>query len=316
MDRRRDKKTANPKDEAKPFLEPNTSIDDPPRDWRKVGAMAGAWIVALGMGAWLGPAVAQGGADGEDEVALKDQAPASEKVAADRYLQHGSKGNEEYVAICDGADPEVGIATLKSLRDDFESDTGKAGQVDIRPVDSYEENGLYTVVRDLFFQNDSRQHYRLQVSVLKQGNGFCVSNAVFVDDGGTESESEGGSVTPEQLAIEFVNQIRKHNDPIAAREMQCVESSGDDPQKVVEAIQEITSSGYDSGRTGSNGSAELEEDVVSVPLKITFQNDNGADSLQVNLTVDVNVTGDSCVSNFTTGDELEPWMPTSSEDDD
>ncbi|MFC4337064.1 hypothetical protein [Salininema proteolyticum] len=280
-------------------LTPQESLDDPPRNWRRVGAMAGVWGVVLAIGAWVGPGFAAGGEKAEEDKPVTEQAPKSPSVAAYRYLKFGTLGQTDSVAVCEGSDPDVSIGDLQNLAADFEEKYGKSPFPEVEVVDDSESDGRHIADRVLRLENGASEKYEMTVTVKEAENGFCVENAEY-GNGSTEGGDPGATVEPDKLAVDYLTRLYWDRSVSDAAELQCDgEYEGVDAQELVDAITAQVENKEASSLAGSGFEVNGGTATVSRDLEIQ----EGAQVRTESFTVGIDMAS-SCVVSLQGGEGL------------
>ncbi|MFG3342505.1 hypothetical protein [Glycomyces sp. NPDC048151] len=287
-------------DEAK-----DTEFADPPRKWGRVGVMAGAWAIALALGAWVAPGfAASGNPENQDP---RDEAATDADGAALRYLRYGSNEDLDRAesALCEDASPEVAPEDLDAIRQAYAEEFGGITDIDVNagdPVPSTEGISIAGTVS--YIAQGNRRQEDFLVTVQETNGTYCVSNATQAEEAGpTEPEATGEPVDPKEIARGLMQAVVLHQDPAAAAEFQCAPASysGITPEELDAAITEWASTnGETDGAIDSTKSAETSESsVTAFDIQITLAGDLNVESFVFT----VGVQGD-CVSSIDGGEEL------------
>jgi hypothetical protein len=286
--------------EYRPAGEQDQSFDDPPRSWARVAALAGAWALVLALGSWIVPAVAAGGPGGDANIPASERGPESAREAAWVYLQRGSENNAEQfnLAICDGADPEVGLEELAALTSQHEEGLRGRPQIETETDEQApSDRGAVIDARVRYLHSGRIAEEEFTVTVVREGSSYCVIDAIhpIVDQDGASLDNL------RQVAVDFLNSIAFERNPDGA--LQCENYDGVDPQLLIGAIEAWEAQNGEAIGTASrrdNEPVSVTVDGRVFPYNVVLRAVTGNTSYQV----DIEVTYDGCVSTIFGGEEL------------
>ncbi|MDA1361706.1 hypothetical protein O1R50_18910 [Glycomyces luteolus] len=265
--------------------------------------MAGAWAVALMLGAWVAPGfAASGNPENQDP---RDEAASSAKQAANRYLRWGSDLDLDRAeaALCDDASPEVTPSDLDAIRQSYDDEMGGITRIDLTTGEPVAGTDGTTVAATVSYVSDARPSYEdFVVTVQERDGGYCVSNAVRVESEEPSSDdSTGEAVDPKALATDFMRATVVDREPTTAAALQCDSYASTTPQEIDAAITEWAAT---NGETTAflaavNPAESSETSVTTYDVEITL--DAGLNQESFVFAVGVQ---DDCVASLTGGDGL------------
>lgn len=267
--------------------------------------MVGVWALLLGGGAWFAPAFASGG--GDENTDPRDEAPTSPASAVWSYLRYGSNGDVERAnaIVCERADPELSPADLLEISEQFSADffEGRTPDLDVTTDDPVQSTNGTEVGGTVYYISRGRQQYAdFTVTVQELEEGYCVSNAVRLDEPGESSEGET-EVDPEAVAADYLAQIFRHQDTAAAEGYQCADYSGIGIEDIEQARLDWetangTAEGYLNDMQSSESSSSDDSEVFNAEVTL--------DGFSAETFVfEVAVQGD-CVASLEGGEGLMP----------
>lgn len=280
---------------------------DPPRKWRRVGAMIGVWGLLLALGGWMAPAIAaSGNPENKDP---RDEAATDAEGAALRYLRYGSNEDLDRAnsALCDEASPEFSPEDLDALRQSYAADLGGITDIDLQTGDPVPtSDGISIAGTVSYISQGSQRHEEFVVTVQEDHGTYCVSNAVQV---GAEEPSESPSasdgtdevVDPQTLATDFMRTIVGDRDPATAAASQCASYTGVTPQDLDAAISEWAATNGDvtAFLNGIEPAESSETSVTAFEVEVSLEGGLNQESF----IFVIGVQGD-CVASLEGGDGL------------
>ncbi|WP_198667600.1 hypothetical protein [Glycomyces dulcitolivorans] len=287
-----------------PVDDPETAAyADPPRKWPRVAAMAAAWAVVLGLGAWIAPAFAASG--NEENQDPRDQAATDAEGAAWSYLRYGS--NEDLdraeAALCEDASPELTPDDLDAVRQSYADQLGGITRVDVETGDPVPTtDGIAIAGTVSYISEGTQRHEEFIVTVQENDGTYCVSNTEQPQEEEEPSSegSTGNAVDPETLASEFLTYIVGTRNIQAASEIQCEAFTGITPQDLDAAIDDwAATNGETSGFVSVDPAESSDGSVAAFAAEVTLQGELNQETFEF----DISVQGD-CVASLQGGDNL------------
>jgi hypothetical protein len=255
----------------------DTEFADPPRKWGRVGLMAGAWAIALSLGAWVAPGFAASG--NPDNVDPRDEPATDASGAALRYIRYGS--NEDIdradAALCQDASPELTPAEIDGIRQAFDEELGGITRTDFDAGEpSPVAGGTQFTITAAYIYQAQQQYQDFVVTVVEADGTYCVSDAALPEgdepDAGDRTEEP---VDPKATARDLMQAVVLDRDPAAAAEFQCPPESyiGITPEALDAAITEWASAnGPTEGAIDTiNPTESSESSVTAFDFKITLK---------------------------------------------
>jgi hypothetical protein len=292
-----------------PVDDPETAAyADPPRKWPRVAAMAAAWAVVLGLGAWIAPAFAASGS--EENQDPRDQAATDAEGAAWSYLRYGS--NEDLdraeAALCEDASPDLSPNDLDAIRQSYADELGGITDIDLKtgdPVPS--SDGISIAGTVSYIYQGTQRHEEFVVTVQENEGTYCVSDATRPEAEEPSSEGSEGSegstgitIEPETLASEFLTYVVGTRNVQAATEIQCETFTGITPQDLDAAIDDwAATNGSTTGWVSVDPAESSDSSVSAFAAEVTLQGELNQETFDF----EVGVQG-GCVASLQGGDDL------------
>jgi hypothetical protein len=261
--------------------------------------MAAAWALALALGGWVAPTfAASGNPENQDP---RDETASSAKQTAYRYLRYGSDLDLERAEaeLCEGASPEVTPSDLDAIRQSYDEELGGITRIDPATDDPVEGADGFTVAGTVSYVSDASPRYEeFVVTVQEQGDGYCVSDAVQVQENEPGSgDGTGDEADPQALATEFLRSIVVDRLPAVASELQCSSYTGPTPEELDLAITEWGAT--TAFLNGIEQAESTETSVTAFSVEVSLKGDLDQESYAFV----VGVQGD-CVASLAGGDGL------------
>jgi hypothetical protein len=280
----------------------NNEFADPPRKWGRVGVMAGAWALALALGAWVAPGFAASGNPENGDP--RDEAATSANNAAWRYLRYGSieEIDRAEATLCEGASPEVSPHDLEAIRGSYSEELGGISRVDLETAEPVLAPQGTTVAGTVVYIYQGAQRYEDFIVTVKEHDGsFCVSNAVQVQDDEPSTEAPSGDVVDSQtLATDFLRSVVVNRDPLASTALQCDSYTGITAQELDAAITAwAATNGATSGYLNSVEPETSETSITAFSSEVVLQGGLNQESF----VFEVGVQGD-CIASLEGGEDL------------
>jgi hypothetical protein len=242
-----------------------TEFADPPRKWGRVCAMAGAWAVALMLGAWVAPGfAASGNPENEDS---RDQGATDAEGAALRYLGNASKEDLDRAsaALCSDASPEVTPEELAGYRTSIGESNDGVEDIEVSTKPVIGSNGLIFAAEIKYVTGKEPVFRDFTVTVEQEGDYFCVADATSSQQ--DEPSTDATTVAPDPVAVanSFITTIVGNRDSATATDMQCEPYKGYTARDLDAAV-EAWAERY-GWRTGSSlGAVQVESAETGVTM--------------------------------------------------
>lgn len=244
--------------------------------------LAGGWALVLGLGAWVGPGVVEGGSGTES---VLDRMPGSATSAADQYITFSLDRNDQSRAveiICDGYTPNLVPQDLRSIREEIQ-DGGPRPQVNPELVDEDENEALTSMSFEVGIVSDGRtETLDIHLSIFEENGEYCVAGA-----DGASNFGEGDDITAEtdarQVAIDFVSAIFSRNDIAGATSLLCSDFSGPTPNEVRSFHDEHAS---DPSSPGNRSYGDAESEGADEVIEVIIETPDGDVELPFAVTLD------------------------------
>ena len=260
----------------------------------------------LGLGAWVGPGVVEGGSGTESVI---DQPPETAVSAAYRYLSYSIDRNDQSPAqgvICDDYTPNLMPEDLREIREELQGD-GSRPQFNPELLSTEENESLTAVNYKVDLVLDGRtESFDIQLSVFEDNGEYCVA---AVDDTSNDDENGNGDTDTDSrsTAIDFVSAIFSRNDIKGAESLLCNEYSGPSPEEVRNFHEEFAS---DPDSPGDRDFGDPDSEAVDELLEVTIGTTDGEITLSFAFTV-----GEDCIAEIADIPELEE-MPSGDDPED
>lgn len=262
----------------------------------------------LGLGAWVGPGVVEGGSGTERAI---DQPPVDVSHAADRYLTYSLDRDDISPAeavVCEGSTPDLAPTDLQDIREEYQGE-GPRPQVNLEQV-NLTDSAPYAFVDynvGLVF-NGRTETLEVQLSILHNGDEFCVVDAEEDSDTSTEGgNGSGGEFDTRSSAVDFVSAIFSRNEVEDAEALLCEAYEGPAPQEVRAFHEERSTDPTSQGaRSFGEASSDSVDEVIEVALDVT----EGSVTFRFEF-----IFEDDCIAEITDIPELEDFEAESGADE-
>lgn len=281
----------------------NQSAADPPRDWRRVGIMTGAWALTIVLGSMLAPSLVAGPA--QERTDPRDLPPGSVSETVYGYLRAASHGSDEDQGrarglLCDGAAPELDPAAIWAMTDETYDRIGGATGVDVDVLNELATtDGEATTVPVYYYVNASTRRERIDLTVTVR----AVDGSWCVVDAARTPTAVDPELIPHDVAGSYFA-AADAGDFAAAEELQCPAYTGASPEE----IAAITVPIYDTAEgTVYRNSSDYEMQEITLDdggLRVVFGFDYvdesvTAHNIRASFDIAVDVyegTGQSCMA--------------------
>ena len=265
--------------------------------------MAGVWLIVLLGGAWIAPGFASGGDEEEDDV--RDQDATTPRQVTARYVEAGLDGDSDRsdAALCDDASPAVTEGDLVAVREDYQDVLGSYPEVEVQTSEPVGSSEGMEITATVSFIGDTIYKEQFGITVLQDGDSYCVSDAVQSgpDESETGSPGEPGhEIDPQELSAKYLSAIFVTRDLQGAEGYMCADYKGPDPGEVTAALETWESRFGDATAVQEfEGAPDGSGDETTVPMSVDLSSNQSDEAF----TFEVSVIGD-CVSALSGGEAL------------